>query len=791
MRPPLGQLFAVALLSAATLIGQVALTRVLAVAQGYHFAFLVISLALLGFGASGTLLAVVPRLRDQRLWPSYSAAFGAFSAGSFFFIDALPFDPYLVAREGGQVLLLFADLVALALPFLFAGLLIGAMLTRHAASAGRVYGANLFGSGVGAVLAPLLLEVFGSERAVMTAGVLGAVAGTALAIRVGRTAAVAAALVVLLVGATLPFGIESRPSPYRRLSQIRLDPDAQVIATRQDSRSRLDIVTSPTIRSAPGLSIGYTGPLPPQAGLLIDGDDLLPVPAVSEALSQMAVSLPTAVAHRLRPEARTLVLGSGGGSDAWTALELGARNVTIVEPNRLVFDALTGDLRTWSGLANDPRVSLVNAPIRSFIERDQTTYEVIELTLSDGYRPVTSGAVSLSEEYRLTVDAFRAYLGRLTPDGLFVITRWEQTTPSESLRTLGMLLEALDGGDITTPREHLLAFRTFQTVTLIVSARPLAVEEIDAFFDAITDLRYDLLLGPEIRHDLLNRWAVVPTLDEHERMVELAGAADRSTFYAGYELAVAPPTDDRPFFFNFIRPEQSVELLAEAGRRWQAFGGGGYLILVALLVFALFAASAAIVTPLLFRRQFRTAFSGAGRLSLRVLAYVVAIGLAFLFVELTLVQRSILVLGHATPAFATVVGTLLVASGLGSAVSSRLAWRPTMLSLGVLLAVLAGLGWLIGPPLLALPDPLPLLVVVALVAPVGFLMGVPFPRAIAAIRESPSLVAWAWAANGSASVVSGIVASMTALSLGFSAVFAVAAALYAGAALLAPLTSRN
>jgi hypothetical protein len=796
MQPALLPVLAVGLLSAATLLGQVALTRVLAIGQGYHFAFLVISLALLGFGASGTLLAVAPRLRDPRFWPWYAAAFGALQAGAFFFINAFPFDPYLVAREGTEVLLLFADLLALALPFLFAGLLIGSMLTRFAGRAGIVYGANLLGSGVGAALAPPILDALGSERSVIAAGLLGGIAALALALahtdgratrRTRLAPAAAAALVVIVLAGSLPLGIELTPSPYRRLSQIRLDPQASVIATRQDSRSRLDIVASPTIRSAPGLSIGYTGPLPPQAGLLIDTDGLLPVPAVSAALPAMAASLPVSVAHRLRPDASVLMLGSGGGSDAWSALELGASEVTVVEPNALVFDALTGDLRSWAGLATEPRVRLIHEPIRSFIERSPGGHDVVELTLTDGYRPVSSGAVSLTEDFRLTVEAFHAYLRQLSPDGLFVATRWAQTEPTESLRTLGLLLEALEGLDVAEPRAHLLGFRTFQTVTLIASARPLTEAETEAFFAAITDLRYDLVLAPELRPDLLNRWARLPTLEEHERMVELAADPERSAFYAAYDFDVTPPTDDRPFFFNFIRPDRSAALLAESGRRWQPFGGGGYFILVALLAFALLAAAMAIVAPLVARRQFRAGLAGQGRPALRVLIYVVAIGLAFLFVEVTLVQRAILVLGHPTPAFATVVGTLLVASGVGSALSARIAWRPAILLLGAVLAGHAGLAWLIGPGLLSWPDPLPLLLVVALVAPVGFLMGVPFPRAVRAISDSPSLVAWAWAANGSASVVSGIIATMVALSLGFGAVIVLAAALYLAAATLAPL----
>jgi hypothetical protein len=484
-----------------------------------------------------------------------------------------------------------------------------------------------------------------------------------------------------------------------------------------------------------------------------------------------------------------LLLGSGGGTDAWAALRTGAREVTVVEPDRLVIDALRTDLRSWAGLDDDPRAQLIHEPIRAFAQRDTSAYDVVELTLTEGYRPVSSGVISLGEDYRMTTEAFSAYLARTKPDGLLVVTRWSQTQPTESLRTLALIVEALERRGVADAREHVLGFRSFQTVTFLASPEPLRPTDTDAFFDAITDLRYDLVVAPRIRTELLDRWARVPALDEHERSMELLAAADRGAYVGTYPFDVSPPTDDRPFFHHFFRLEQTPALLAEMGRRWQPFGGGGYFILVALLGFAVLAAVAAIVLPLALARRGRDAVVDRHHRASRgrTLGYVVAIGLAFLFVEVTFVQRSILVLGDPTHAFAAVVGTLLVASGVGSILSPRIPWRPAVLALAVLLAGHAVLSGLIGPSLLALPDPLPAAIVLGLVAPVGFLMGVPFARAMHALAGSPSSVAWAWAANGSASVVSGILATMVSLAFGFGAVLGAAAVLYLVAALLAPL----
>ena len=292
---------------------------------------------------------------------------------------------------------------------------------------------------------------------------------------------------------------------------------------------------------------------------------------------------------------------------------------------------------------------------------------------------------------------------------------------------------------------------------------------------------------------MLNRYARLERPIDHELAVALATAPDRAAFYAAYEFEIAPPTDDRPFFFHFFRWEQTPEVIENLGRRWQPFGGSGYLALVALLLFALVAAAVFVVAPVALRAGFRAALRRAGaRRAARTLGYFTAIGLAFLFVEVALIQRFILVLGHPTVAFATVVGALLLASGLGSWLSPRLPWRPAMVALVLLLGLLAGLAGLLAPALLALPLPLRVAAVVALIAPVGLLMGVPFARGIGALGEGSvpgmdaTLVPWAWAANGGASVVSGVVAAMAALSFGFTPVLAGAGALYLVAAALTP-----
>jgi hypothetical protein len=787
------RLIGLAVLSAAVLALQVALTRIFSIAQVYHFAFLVISLALLGFGASGSILAIWPRFAEPARWPWYGPLFALTALGGYLTVNHAAFDSYRIALEPGQAVVLVVDLVALALPFLFGGMLVGAMLRAATERSGRTYGASLLGSAAGSVLAPLAIESFGSAPTVLLCAAAGLAAAPLLADRgrIHRMAAAAAgglALVLVLL-AVSPSLFDPVPSPYKRISQIALDPDARIVATRESAAARLNIVESPTIHSAPGLSLTWRQPLPEEAGLVLDGDTLLPVLDARRAPAGLADALPVSVALAARPGGRVVLLGSGGGIDAWAALALGAREVTIVEPNALVLDALGGQLRDRAALADDPRVRLVHDEIRTFAARETGPYDLVELVLADNYRPISAGAFTLSETYALTVEGVRDYLRLAGPNGLLVITRWVQEPPSESARALAIVVEAMGDGPA---KAQIVAFRSFQTVTILAAGSPFSTGEVERLLGEIDARRYDLVAAPTIPLRSVNRYAVLPRPRDHELAVQLLDPRTRVATYAASPLDITPSTDDRPFFFQFFRWEQTPAVLESLGRRWQPFGGSGYLVVVGLLAFALVASALLVLAPIALRRSFRGALAAAGAgPAARVVCYATLIGLGFLLVEVALVGRLILLVGAPTLAFATVVGGLLLWSGLGSLASARLPWRAAIGTLVLLLAAAPAVIGGLTPELLALPLAWRVLAVVLLLAPPAFLMGVPFPRLIAALGSQPGLVAWAWAANGSASVVGAIAAPMIALSAGYGWVLWSGAALYLLAAALALRSPRG
>ena len=187
-----------------------------------------------------------------------------------------------------------------------------------------------------------------------------------------------------------------------------------------------------------------------------------------------------------------------------------SQSVVAVEPNSLVVEALREDLREWSGLADDSRVSLVQQEIRTYARQTDRRFDVVQLALTDPYRPVTSGAFTLTENYVYTVEGFRAYLDLLDEDGIFMVTRWLQTPPSEELRTLGLILAALDERGVTEPASHIIAFRTFQTVTFLVKAQPFTENEIATVLGEAERLMVDMVLARDLPPEAINRYARLP-----------------------------------------------------------------------------------------------------------------------------------------------------------------------------------------------------------------------------------------------------------------------------------------
>jgi hypothetical protein len=796
------------LISAATILLELTLLRLFAVQQFYHFAFMAISLALLGAGASGSLLSVWPRRWSTA---ALSVAFAITTSLAYLVVNTLPFDSYSIAWDRRQVLYLALYFLVTAAPFLFAGLLVGGELMAAGSGtisdrprSNQVYGANLIGSAIGGLVSLAVLNAVGGVGAVLATVALGGVAGLLFGLAEsppgsgrGKDRLLMACAGMLILASLFglwkpPAWLAQRLSPYKTLSVLSQAFDAQHAASEWDATARVDVIESSTLHIMPGLSLLSPAQLPSQAGLMLDGDSLMPISGLdpeSAAARAIAGNVPGALAYRLRPEADVLVIEAGTGTDVLMALAAGAGRVTVVEDNQLVIQLLRGEYREFSlGLYDRPDVAVVNQSGRVFARQQRGEgdgdYDVLVVALNDPSRPVTSGAYSLTEDYLYTVEAFEDYFGMLGPDGLLVATRWQQTPPSESARLFATMATAVSelGGDAS---KQLLAFRTLRTVTVVAGRRPYSDDELAATRAFLDELNYDAVYFPGIKAGDLNRYNVLDEPVYHDLFQRIL--ANPAATYADYRFDIRPATDNRPFFYHFFKWQQTPEIVASLGLTWQPFGGSGYFVLVALLILVSLASAGLIIGPLLLKRR----PSGAPRAvpvrawRWRVFLYFASLGLAFLFVEIPIAQRFILVLDKPVTALAVVLFALLLFSGLGSLTTSRWPMGRALLLLVGLIAVyplvlepvsrlaLGQTGW----GRIALS--------VAALAPAGYLMGLPFAGGLRVVEErEPGLTPWAWAVNGSFSVISSVLAVMIALSWGFAIVLWLGAGAY-GLALLA------
>ena len=764
-------LFAIA---AATLMLQVSWTRVLSVSLWYHFAFLVISTAMLGFGISGVVLTLSERLAKaapQKALPLFALGFVASTLGGFWLANALPFAPFSLLEDARQLWIAPLFLLSIATPFVFSGLVAAALLSRFSAHAGRLYFFDLLGAGLGCFAVIFSLRAGGSA-AIGWAAALGAIAALCFASSTSLRLLAGAALLLSIALA----GLGERLIPVRiaHTKKVGNTPMEKVLRSRAnlfsawDSSSRIDVLPARHGRS-----------------ILIDaGTAMTRIPHVQRSPAAMG-PIPDERQLVLRPGAgqSVLIIGSGGGWEVLAALRQGARRVVAIEINPLITALMRGPMASFSGgIFSDPRVTLHTAEARSFIQRSGETFDVIIASHTISNAAAASGALSLAENYVLTEEAFELYLARLSDKGLLFFSRPEAQIP-RLMATCASAMHQLRMGD---PALHLLAFAGGRKPSfygaMIASRQALGPSEVQNALALLRKLHLRPLYAPGFRGS-----------DATLSRLLQARQSELPALFEASPTLLAPATDDRPFFnqryrWSAISPRHAGAVFRQSERGRMALEDQpvAEVVLLVVLVQATTLALLFLVVPLWLKR--RWGLAGAAR----YLLYFLALGLGFILVEIALIQRLTLFVGQPVHAFAVVVGTLLVSSGIGSLLSSRVVPATSALPrrLALILLLVAGLLVLfaLGSPTLvktALSAELAarLAIAVALVAPLGLAMGMPFPLGLRhAGQHLPGLIPWAWGLNAVASVVGSVLAIIFATAVGFGGVFIVAAAVYASAA---------
>ncbi len=801
--PGPGLFAGVGLTSLATLMLQISLTRLFSVALWHHFAFMVVSIAFLGFGASGTLLMMAPRIKTLSLRPTLAClalGFSMATLAAYWCSNMIPFDPARIIWDRYQWIYLLGYYVVLSIPFFFAGLVLALVYTRKAKAVNRLYACDLAGAGLGCVAIFLIYSFAGEAVTVFLVCLLAGLASLAFSTNGWKLNFVRGSwiLVLCVLVVTKPGFLALNISPYKGLMVALRYPDARILETQWHPTARLDVIKSKAVRFAPGLSLEFQGSLPEQLGLCLDAGHLNAVTQFTGNMDRLAFTefLPASLPYVIGRPNHVLIMDPLGGLDILTARYHGTKNIVTTHANPLVLRVMRNSLKDFSGNLYKDEATAVEEQTRSYLLRTTIRFDVIQLPLTDSLGAVSSGLYGLSEEYTLTVDAFKTYIGALTPDGFLAVTRYLLPPPRHEIRLAALACAALEAIGVKHPERHIAAIRSWGTFTLLVKRSPFQPRDIHRMKEFCRRLHFDLVYYPGMQRAEANKHNCFPTPIYHDIIQKILSPSTREAFFKAYLFDVRPVTDDRPFFYHNFRTDKVVPLYRAVGNKWQLFLEGGYLVHL-ILIQAIVISLVLITLPL--KKAGRTSASW-------FLVYFCLIGIAFMLTEICLIQRFILFLARPAYAFSVVLFSVLVASALGSHSISDFGfvahplktvriWRkphfvsdfgkkpvgrvpPFVITPLLLLTYAFMLDRVLA---LAIAWPLWIRHGIAflVILPLGFMMGMFFPMGVRTLSLNlESAIPWAWAVNASASVVGSVLAVLIALSCGFTTVLCLAAVAY-------------
>ena len=780
---------AIAAVSFATLLLELALTRLFSVVLFYHFAFLAISVALLGLGAGG-VFAYIYKLRLERYATEQLAPriCMASSLAMLLMLEVVLRVPVTLKLGWTSFLRLTIIYIAAAVPFFFTGLLFSLVFARERERISQLYGADLLGGALACLGVVLLLGSIGGPNSILFAAMCMAAAGAFWAEGAPRKKVLLVAAIPLLL----------------MVANLATDGRVADIVYAKGYRRSRSWTEFAKWNAISRVEVDRTGA---SKVIVIDADASTylmsadPAKWNEPAWRADLMSAAPSVVNVLRPHGDYAIIGPGGGVDVLRALVAGSPSVTGIEINPIIANDIMR--RRYADYAyhlyDRPEVHLHVSDGRSFVRSSKDRYDVLQMTLVDTWASTAAGAFALSENNLYTVDAFREYFDHLQPDGIIAITRWEFKEPREALRVVSQAIEALHQMGVQDPRNHFIVVSDGELntdgrpVTVLAKKSPFSAAEVQTVLAHINETKdLHLVHAPGIvltSPDTLDgpRLAAAQARDPFRELID--GGASES-FVSQYPFNITPVSDNAPFFFFTFKTGRLLDQIRHPGSvgiDWKV--NLGVAVLFILLAISIVAVLAFLIVPLAVHTSARVA--GAWPL-----LYFIAVGLGYILVEITMIQRFVLFLGHPTYALTVVVFLMLLSSGAGSIVARRWSaqWSKVPLPIMLIVLVLAAYIFVL-PKLLAAwvgwPIGLKLVVSALLLVPMGFLMGMPFPTGLRSLHNTETgAIEWAWAMNAAASVLGSVLAMVIAVHFGLAVTLACGAAAYLAAMAVGAFQSR-
>ncbi len=810
---------------------EIILTRIFAITQWYNLASIIISVALLGFGASGTMILLLKSRIEQHynkfilsaliLYP-FTLCLG------FIIFCKVHFNPFEVGIDPNQLYILFLYFIILGIPFFFGACVIGLALLKF--PIGKTYFSNLLGSGVGALSVILISYLFHPFSILIGITILAFISAvifsfnfkkqTLLSSRkeletttreittnldsmfykenlsqkelssrtkqLGKQTIITltiSIIIILLFYFSFDLLDLKKISQYKSLSKTLLLPNSKILDERYSPLGLVQVVEADGLRSTVGLSFLSPDQVPVQKGIFFDGEAMSAITPFKGNKDEIKYlnQIPSSLPHHLLNEPdknKILIVGVGGGEGILKALLHNFKHIDGLELNRDVISLMENEYADFSGNIYS-QVNIIDKEARGFIKTTEKKYNLIEISMLDTYNAAASGVYALNETYLYTLESIQDFYNHLEDVGLLAITRWVVNPPRNNLKLLNTSIKALENLGIEDIGKHIIYIRSIQATTLLISKKPFLKEHIETTKKFCSSRLFDICYYDNIEPDEVNRFIKL------EKPIYFLAAqsllSDQSfQFIKNYEFDIKIATDNRPYFYNSFK-SRMLKYLIKYGTDKIPFTEWGYLILILILIPVLITSFILIVLPLLLMKKVRK------NLNLRAISYFSLIGIGFFFIEMPLIQKLILFLSHPTYSLSVIISSLLIFSGIGSYFSDMIFKEKRRILYSVIIIGLLTLIYLLNfhyifQLFMNKSEIIKILVTIIMILPLGFFMGIPFPQGLKRIKElNIENVPWAWSINGFFSVISIILATLFAILFGFRVVFFIAIICYLGA----------
>lgn len=769
---------AIGLISAAIIAFQLILMQILSYVQWYHFAYMIISIALLGFGAAGTFLTIF----QQKLEKNYYTLFPFLLIVTAILIpvvvgiansEAVRFDSLLIFQDSRHIGKLILTYFIFFLPFLTGALAIGMSFSKFADQIGKIYFSNLIGSGIGGIIAIFFMQWIIPEQQSFAVAILAFLGGiVSLPKNKKSLIRIIVPLSTLILIILFFYPPRLTPSEYKDISKTMLLPDAKVEYQKSTPHGFVEIVSSPILRYAPGVSLAYRDSFPVRKVVFNNGNwmgCLLPQPLEANETNILDYT-PQALPYHIENIKNALIINAGTGENVLLALSHQVARITANETNPEIFNILR---QSFEGFY---QVQPYQTMPRTLLTPDTNKYDLIELPIIGSFFG-NSGLNAVEPRYELTIEALREMWSKLSEKGMISLSCWMDYPVRNAYRLLATISLLLDENDIAHPPHHVVAIRSWCAITFLVKKSPFKRDEINKVRLFCENRMFDPLVLPEKQEIERDKYNILQDTTFFTHVDQLL-SHEKETLIRQYPYRIHPTTDDRPFFFQFVRFKQIPQLISSIREKNFPFLDIGYVLIILTFVQIVFIAAIFILLPLSFRPW-------KSRNKKWVLMYFSGLGLAYMFLEMVFIQHFTFYFGEPTYAASATLGILLFTSGLGSYYSGKSQNNKKMrLAIPlVIAAILVLYAFVLSPILTAtigIALPLKIMIAVVLLGTLGFFLGMPFPIGIDYLSgKNTDDIPWAWALNGYFSVISTVLATIISVELGYLLLLSMAAFIYA------------